>query len=710
MIFRIFIIILLFSESLLLSESDLMQDLMIVDYWDRKLAERMPVHFNHLLYGGYINMPSARMSEEGELGIGFANVPPYLLYSLRCQLNPRLEISGNYRIFRGIDDPILSPFGFGDLSDKGANIKLSLFKPEDSQYRLPGVAMGFEDFMGTRSFKAYYLVATKVFLPQSFELTLGYGGDRIGGLFGGALWMPFRQDCSWLSSLTLLTEFDHTRYKNPLFEKHPRGREQKTPFNFGVQYKLFDAIDLSLSYVRGCKWAFAISSSYNFGYTKGFLPKLEDPLLYQSPVITEPLDAGMREEDLFALELACPFREQGFQLLEVSIGYDECLQKRLYVHVYNPNYRLESVVRERITYLLAHLLPCDVRSVVAVIESEGFPVHEYLFYQEYLQAFRIGQIGYYELSVLSPMQNVTFVDPLCKKVIYEQKRNLWNLDIRPRSHTFFGSSKGKFKFALGLNVGIDGYIFDDIYYNILVGHNFWSDLHDVKDVDRLNPSQLINVRTDIVNYYTNPGLALDQAYLQKNWNLGRSYFAKLAVGYFEEEYAGLASELLYYPLECPWAIGIEGALFKKRDYRGLGFTNKVRKLNGFVPTWKNFYVGSQIFVNAHYHWKQAQLDLKVSAGKFLANDVGVRFEVSRYFPSGMEIYIWYTLTNGNDHINGQLYHDKGAGISIPLDIFFCRSSRQRWCYEMSAWLRDVGVRAKNGLDLYDLIREERQDF
>lgn len=138
------------------ASGNLFDDLLIVDYWNRRINDRMPIFFNHLLQGGYLNMPSARMGQEGEIGAGFSYVPPYHTYNLRFQVLDRLEISGNYRVFRGIRDPILSPYGFGDLSDKGANVKFAILKPEDSDYSLPGLAFGLEDFMGTSAFKARY--------------------------------------------------------------------------------------------------------------------------------------------------------------------------------------------------------------------------------------------------------------------------------------------------------------------------------------------------------------------------------------------------------------------------------------------------------------------------------------------------------------------------------------------------------------------------
>jgi hypothetical protein len=247
----------------------------------------------------------------------------------------------------------------------------------------------------------------------------------------------------------------------------------------------------------------------------------------------------------------------------------------------------------------------------------------------------------------------------------------------------------------------------DIYYTLKVGCAVLSDLNHLTGVDRLNPSQLINVRSDIVRYYQQRGLVLDEAYLQKVWSMGNACYYSASFGYFEEAYAGLANEFLYYPLKGPFAFGFSGGVFLKRSYRGLGFTTRVRKFNGFIPHHR-YFIGSQYFLNFYYDWKAIDLDFKVSAGKFLANDYGTRFEIARYFPSGLMIYVWYTITNGHDKINGQTYYDKGVGFSMPLDVFLCKCSRARWGNSMSAWLRDVGVQAATGQGLYSLIREQRE--
>lgn len=687
----------------------LMQDLCIVDYWNRRHEECFPATYNHLLLGGYFNMPSARMGHEGELGGGFSYVPPYRNYNLRCQLTDRIELSGNYRIFIGVDDPILSQHGFGDLSDKGANVKLALFLPEDSYYKLPGLAVGLEDFLGTRNFKARYIVATKVFLDEDMEVSLGYGSQRIHGFFGGILWMPFRRYGSpLLSSLTLAAEYDAIDYKNCEVEKHPKGRVKKSPINWGLKYRLWDTLDFSLAYVRGDALACSVSASYNFGETKGFLPKIDDVLPYQAPVNTQEL-GYLRPEDVLAQDLVHAMEEQGFDVYHIAIIVDDDCTKTLRITVSNIAYRLEPIVRDRLDHLLSSLTPSNIDRVTVVMDVEGFPIQEYRYRTEDLQRYACKEIGSYELKVLAPLCEVTPPCPYQTTTLFGNNKELFNFELFPNTHTLFGGAKGKFKYALGLTVGINGFLPLNIYYSVRLGYLPFSNLGDVKDVDRLNPSQIINVRSDIVNYYKQKAITVDEAYLQRVWNLGYGFYNRVALGYFEEEYGGIAAECLYNPIDLPWAFGIEGAVVKKRTVRGLGFTDRIRKLEGFVPTYRKF-LGTQYFFNVYYDWKLVNLDLKVSLGQFLAKDLGIRYEVTRYFPSGLRLTFWYTRTNGHDKINGHTYYDKGVAFSMPLDIFYTHSQRDRWGYGMSAWLRDVGVRAYTGHDLYNLIHEERQEY
>jgi len=696
-------------EMVMSPEDRLISDLAVVEYWNGRLNERMPIYYNNVLSGGYWNMPSARMGHEGEMGFGYSSVPPYLNWNLRCQLIDRLEISGNYRVFRGVEDPVLSQYGFGDFSDKGVNVKFACWHPEDSHYALPGFAIGLEDFMGTCAFKAHYGVLTQVFLKQNLEVSIGYGRHRIHRWFGGFQWLPFRtSELSWLRSLAIVGEYDPIRYKSKRVEPHPKGRKTKFPCNIGIKYRLFDQFDASLSYIRGSKWSFAVSTFYDIGHSKGLLPKVETLLPYRAPANLEPL-GSLRTPLVLGQDLLWAFNSRGFMLLEASISLDEKLQKILRLRVWNEVYRLEGDVREQLNGLIANLTPLDVETVIVAIDCEGMPIQEYLFPMITMRSYRQQEMGAYELKILSPLQEASLpLASACDLLLFKQHRKAFCWDLLPKTLAYFGSAKGKFKYALGAQAVACGYLWDDLYYSVACGCIAFGDISCIQEQDRLNPSQLINVRTDIMRYYKQKGITLDQAYIQKVWNLGSACYGRLAAGYFEEEYGGCLAEFLYYPVHSPWAIGIECAGLKKRKVNSwFSFTNKIRKLKGFKPTYEDF-LGAQYFVNLYYNWQDAHLDFRIKAGKFLANDFGVRYEVSRYFPSGFRVGLWYTHTNGRDKINGQTYYDKGVYISLPLDLFYNHCERAVWKYGMSAWLRDVGVSAYTGTELYNLINENRQ--
>ncbi len=687
-------------------QTSLLQDLMIVNYWNQRLNEKFPVTFNHLLQGGYFCMPSARMGKEGEVGVGYGYIPPYLHYNLRIQLVDFLEITGTYRIFKGVEDPVLTPLGFGDFSDKGANVKLSLFSPEDSRYRLPGFAIGLEDFIGTSAFKAYYAVLTQVFLKQNLELSLGFGGGRFRGWFGGLIWMPFRRTYwDYLRTLAFVAEYDAIPYWDRTIEPHPKGNIKNTPWHVGVKYRLWDCIDLSAAYIRGDKLAFTVSTFYNFGSSQGLIPKINDPLPYKAPVNNQPI-GYLRPENVMIEDFVYAMGCQGFELSEAWICDDEG-RKILRLKISNLVYRDEHTMRTRLNALLVALTPENIDEIIVVLDVIAMPIQELRYDTAFLRSFREHEIGPYELDILTPWQEVSCLNRYTSKQLFKRELEWWNLEIMPKTHTLFGSARGKFKYALGLSMEFNGFLWNDIYYTVSLGCFFFSNLRKLSDIDLLNPSQLLNVHTDIINYYKQRSITVDEAYLEKVSNWGKGWYTQLAVGLFDQAYGGVAAEWLYYPVNSPWAVGMEGAILKKRTYRGIGFTSRCRKLHGFKPHFVRF-LGTQFFLNLYYDWQCTGLLFKFSAGKFLANDYGVRTEISRYYPSGLRIGFWYTYTNARDVINHHTYHDKGVFFSVPLDIFYTKTSRSRWGYGMSAWLRDVGFSTYTGTQLYDLINEERQ--
>ena len=685
--------------------SPLFCDLALVDQIDAKATDRLPYHYNYMLMGGYWNMPSARMAAVGTAALGFAYIPPYRNYALTLQALSRVEFGANYRTYIGIPDPMIGDMGFGDFADRGASLKFALLKKEDGfPSFLPEIAVGVEDFFGTKRFHSFYAVATYSFLSYHLELTAGWGKGRCKGFFGGAGWTPFRNSkIPGLNRLTLLAEWDAIDYKN-WSEEHPKGKKIKSRVNAGASLTLFDTIQLNVSTLRGKEIAASVLLYYNLGKSKGFLPKVNDPPLYSFPVNIEPIGYLRKEQEL-AQELVAAFFEQGLNLYRVELKVGA--EKELWIKLINVRYREEPVLKERIEKVLAALVPMNVSSTVVVIEADGIPTHAYWFRTADLVHWREGKIGDVELDVLAPMQ-----EPIAPPSQYEgaelyrRRKKVWALTLRPRLITFFGSATGKFKYSFGILAGPEGYLWDQIYYKIQAAYHITSSMADMADRDLVNPSKLLNVRSDTVRYFQRQTVALEEAYMQQGFYIGRGWYGRVACGYFEPAYTGAALELLYYPVRQSWAVGLEVAGVLKRNYRGLGLTTTARKFNG--TTYDNIhFIGYQYFLDFYYNFKPLQLEFKASIGRFLARDFGVHFELGRYYSSGFRFSVWYDWTSAHDIVNQSRYRNKGIAFSIPLDFFLKKSSRSMIGYILSAWLRDTGARAATGKRLQRTLQNER---
>ncbi|MCH9630014.1 MAG: hypothetical protein S4CHLAM37_00050 [Chlamydiia bacterium] len=687
--------------------AELFRNLSIVKKVNQDIKKHLPLIYSYPLIVGYFNMPSARMGKAGMTALGFSYLPPYNIYGLNFQMFDNIEFVGNYRVFKGVTESGFGDQGYGDDTDRCASVKFALYQQHNGLKYIPSIALGFDDFYGSRRFNSFYVCATEELANLGLELTFGWSKGRIKGFYGGLAWSPFfESELKALRKLSFIAEYDAIDYKNNKHE-HPKGRDVRFPVNVGFSWNLFDFLQIKASTIRGKKIAASAVINYNLGTTKGFFPKVDNPAFYTSPVNEQPI-GHLRTEKELAQELAYAFCEQGLNLYAAYLNTANG-RNTLWLKVINTRYREELQVRDRIQHLLATLIPANVVSTTVVIEADGIPTQAYFFRTPDLERFRDGKIGDYELQALSPIIEATS-QPGNAELLYRRKKDIWTFTFRPRLITFFGSTTGKIKYTLGFVGGPEGYLFDDIYYKLQMSFNMKTSLTDVGDRDVYNTSRLINVRSDSVRYFRSARLTVEQAYMQKGYNVGRGWFTRAAVGYFEPAYMGLALEALYYPVGSNWAFGIEGAGVLKRKYQGLGVTTKIRKFDSKdVPEYVH-YIGYQYFFDVYYEYRPWNLDFKISMGQFLARDKGARFEVGRYFPSGMKFSIWYTITDGGDRVNYKRYYDKGVAFNIPLDFFLRKSSRSMLGYAVSAWLRDVGAKAATGNMLYPTIQTERQNL
>ena len=118
---------------------------------NREIEDTLPFFYNFSVMGGYYNMPSARMNKVGTVSLGASIPNPYNVYGLNIQVFDRLELSANYLVYKGIEEPGFGSEGFGDDAERMGNIKLGILTPAEDLPFLPYISIGAQDFIGTRS-------------------------------------------------------------------------------------------------------------------------------------------------------------------------------------------------------------------------------------------------------------------------------------------------------------------------------------------------------------------------------------------------------------------------------------------------------------------------------------------------------------------------------------------------------------------------------
>lgn len=627
--------------------------------------KRFPNNFNFHYSTGYFLTPSARMATEGLVGFGFARFTPYSSYNIFAQPFSFLELSANWQTCH---DQL---FSYRNLSDREANFKLGLFNPCDDE-NLPFIALGIKNFT-TKRWENAYCILTKYFGPVT-EVSLGWSYHSYHlatkGFFGAFSLYPFLSSYSLLSPLTFSLEVDDC--SNSSF-----------PFNFGMQYNYQNLLQFSLACLEGKQASGSIAISYNWGHTEGIVRKIKDPPLYSSNRYSE-------------FQILPTFFTQGLRVLSLSIKGESA-----FISIRNERWMREHKLRERLAYLLNNFPNQNIKQFVVVVYAKNLACHSYLFCKNWLEKYCQQEISTFEFNCLTTKKEPCY---------FPAKPFAWSYlpfwALSPRFETFLGKTKGKFEYDLGLKLFLEGDLPYRLFYEAAFTITTLSQKNHLYDCS-FN-SHLPIVATDYLRYHSQGSFSTDILYLQCANYVKRGIFTRLALGYFQVNYGGFAGELLWYPSEWNFALGVDGAIVKKRNYHGFGFQNHLAMQDNCSLTFIPYTILSQYFLDLYFDFPLVSLFAKISVGQFLARDKGLYFELSRIFPSGLRLTGWTTLTNAQNIGHAQKYFDQGIKIEIPLELFYQKSSRKVFNYGMATWLRNAGYRIDTGKNLFEIINRERR--
>ncbi|MBF4381621.1 YjbH domain-containing protein, partial [Vibrio anguillarum] len=94
--------------------------------------------------------------------------------------------------------------------------------------------------------------------------------------------------------------------------------------------------------------------------------------------------------------------------------------------------------------------------------------------------------------------------------------------------------------------------------------------------------------------------------------------------------------------------------------------------------------------------------LKVSAGRYLTDDIGMSVDFSKQFDSGVIAGAFISKTNLSAEEFGEGSFTKGFYVSIPMDLMTIRPSTQRVTVSWLPIQRDGGQMLNRQYRLYDM--------
>lgn len=205
-------------------------------------------------------------------------------------------------------------------------------------------------------------------------------------------------------------------------------------------------------------------------------------------------------------------------------------------------------------------------------------------------------------------------------------------------------------------------------------------------LDRTRVQRVQPVRSN-VDDFTDDFLSIDKLYLGWMQSLEPDIHVAVTAGYLEEMYGGLGGEVLYRPYGSRFALGGElwGVTKRNPDY---GYEN-YGTVTGHVNGW--------------YELPEQDLTLHAKVGRYLGEDIGATFEITRDFMNGAKLSGYATVTNGADAdaFGGFSNIQHGVKLSIPLGStkYMPEGSEVRTRFEPFA--KDYGQAIHKPTNLYD---------
>lgn len=663
---------------------------------------------------GYINMPSAVVERDGDISVGYSRDRPYGSFWATATILPFLQVTGRYVSISGtpqFSDPNLDPYwrNYGRYKDKVVDAKLRLV--EESIW-MPALAVGATDLLGTGLFKGHYAVATKTFgEARNIEASLGYGGKRPDGVFGGVRWRPLSAP-NW----AVVAEYDANDYRRDFQADSTGAAARGRGPALGLEYR-WGWLGAQVARHRD---HFSANAYVSIPFSeREFLPKVLEPAPFQPKNAPVRVDAAeWHANGSHEAALVQALTKQNFRNIRVEFNGDT-------LRLTLTNNRISNMGRAvgRATRTALAFAPLGTRAIHVTYTRVEQPIATYEFFDlprltDYLTGLvdRHAFLQTVLVRYATPADKVPDDEPAMLAGVREddaklgvrlnqegemvqlrsEDREANRFRIAPRASFFFNDPSGALRYELSAVSNYDKRLGEGLYFSSALKLNV---VENVSGVTQPSNSTLPHVRTDVAEYKRGNRFKLNRALLSKYMMLDERLYARVSAGLYEEMYRGAGGQVLYLPKDARWAVDLTVDALEQRGYKGWFDKRDYRTVTA---------------LGALHYRLPYDITMTARAGRFLAKDEGVRVEFSRRFPSGVEIGAWFTKTNGRDITNpgtpSDPYNDKGIFLSVPLNIMLLADTQATAGFALAPWTRDVGQMVGGPGDLYAIMEDGRREL
>ncbi|MEI6099317.1 MAG: YjbH domain-containing protein [Alphaproteobacteria bacterium] len=667
---------------------------------------------------GVIDMPSGEAMPDGWLGMNYGVFGPISRSTLSFQITPRLSGSFRYVGIRDWNAKYCPPKceganAFDTYYDRNFDLRYKVL--DESQY-LPSVTVGLQDFIGTGLSMAEYVAVSKSF-GDNLRLTGGLGFGRLASY--GAIGSPFgeRPPIDFGNGGTVnwgqwfrgdVAPFGGLEYKfadkwvfkaeysSDAYTEESTNREtfdRKSPLNFGIEYQNNAHTRLGAYAMYGSEIGVNLTILMNpaqrpMGGVRGpgpipikaRPPRSSNPEMYITTWVQDPTAKGVLINSMNKnLEREAIIVES----LSVTGASAE-------VRFRNTVYDASAQAVGRVARAMAIALPSSIDVFHLVPISNGLAGAKVSVRRSDLERleFSPDPAGSLRAATTISAAGPRLPDATVNADLYPKFS--WSLLPWSQGLLFDPKQPIQYVFGAALNARYElasGLFLSGSVTQALAGRILPND----EPVEGALPP----VRSRAATYFATGETKLSTLTVAYYDQLGPQLYGRMTAGYLEQMFGGISAEVLYQPVNTPWAIGADLNYVAQRDTDGgFGFDEfDYRVATGHVSGYYDFGNGYE-----------AQLDV----GRYLAGDYGGTLTLMRSFRNGMKVGAFATITNVSAEEFGEGSFDKGIRLDMPLTYFTGQPSRRLQPLTLRPLGRDGGARLRVNDRLRSTLRGYNQ--